>query len=303
MIGRNDVCPCGSGKKFKKCCIHKTGANGPRFHSDEAKRYFDKYGILLKTPKQIEGIRKACALSGKILDDLVKMSKEGVTTNTLDAYAHKATVDAGGTPAPLGYGDPPFPKSICTSLNEVICHGIPNDQPLKNGDIMNIDYSCVLDGYYGDCSRMVMIGDASPERKNVLETAYDCLMDSIAICKPGLPLYAIGDAIEERAAKTGCSVVYQFVGHGVGIHFHEEPQVYHHKNDNKTPLAAGMTFTIEPMINAGVREGTLDRSNHWEARTVDGKASAQWEHTILITNEGYEILTPTPDGKIPPCYI
>ncbi|GAB4186620.1 MAG: hypothetical protein Tsb0015_04600 [Simkaniaceae bacterium] len=219
------------------------------------------------------------------------MAKEGVTTNELDAYARKLHEDAGATPACLGYGDPPFPKSICTSLNEVICHGIPDDRPLQNGDILNIDVASILNGYYGDCSAMVMIGQVSEEKKKVVDVSYESLMQAIAILKPGIALCEIGKVIEDYARSQGCSVVNQFVGHGVGVSFHEAPQVPHHYNRMQIPLAEGMTFTIEPMINAGAREGEIDPEDKWTVRTLDGKPSAQWEHTVLITAAGHEILT------------
>lgn len=288
MISRNDPCWCGSGNKWKKCHFPQIGTPGGNLL---AQQYLKKYGILLKTKEQIAGIRRACRLAAEILDKTSKMAKEGVTTNALNAYSHQLHLDAGAIPAPLGYGYPPFPKSICTSLNDVICHGIPDDVPLKEGDIMNIDVSCILDGFYGDCSQMVAIGKINEERKRVMEASYECLMQSIAILKPGVMIYEIGDAIEECAARHHCSVVHQFVGHGVGLQFHEPPQVPHHRNNLKIPLAPGMTFTIEPMINAGVAEGHIDERDQWTARTVDGKPSAQWEHTLLITDEGYEILT------------
>ncbi|MDR3624851.1 MAG: methionyl aminopeptidase [Chlamydiales bacterium] len=284
---RNDPCWCGSGQKWKKCHYPETVNKNPK---DLAQYYFEKYKIILKTKGQIEGIRRACKLASLILDKTCSMAKAGITTNELNAFAHKLHKDAGAIPAPLHYGHPPFPKSICTSLNEVICHGIPNDIPLKEGDILNIDVSPILHGFYGDCSRMVMVGDVSAEKQLVTEVSYECLMRSIAILKPGVLLSAIGDIIEPYANSRNCSVVNQFVGHGVGVHFHEEPQVAHNKNKLDIPLAAGMTFTIEPMINAGVREHTLD-SNQWTARTRDKRASAQWEHTVLITEDGHEILT------------
>lgn len=253
--------------------------------------YRKKYGIILKTPEQIDGIRKACQLTADILDEVCAMAKAGVTTNQLNDYVHQRTIKAGAKPATLGYGSPPYPKSICTSLNEVICHGIPNDTPLKEGDIMNIDSTCILNGYYGDASRMVMIGKVDEEKKRVVDVSYQCLMRAIAILKPGLPICEIGKAIEEYAALHGCSVVNQFVAHGVGIDFHEPPQIPHHYNAIAIPLAAGMTFTIEPMINAGARGAVIDPKDKWTARTVDGKPSAQWEHTVLITPTGHEILT------------
>lgn len=254
-------------------------------------QYLKKYHIILKTPEQIQGIRESSHLASKILDEVCKMAKAGVTTLELNDYAHKLTLENKAIPASLHYGSPPFPKSICTSLNEVICHGIPDNTPLKEGDIVNIDYACILNGYYGDCSRMVCIGEVSEEKQKVVDVAYECLMRSIAILKPGIPVSAIGEAIESYAHSKGCSVVNQFVGHGVGLHYHEGPQIPHYRNSISIPLVPGMTFTIEPMINAGVREGYIDSLDKWTARTKDGKPSAQWEHTILITEEGHELLT------------
>ncbi len=288
MISRNDPCYCGSGKKWKKC--HYPTVPSPEISSD-AEYYLSKYEVILKTPEQIEKIRTACLLSRDICNELVKASKVGATTNELNDLSDKLHKDAGAIPAALHYGQPPFPKGICTSLNEVICHGIPNDKPLKEGDIMNIDVASILDGYYGDTSQMVVIGKTSVPRQKVVDVAYESLMRSISILRPGLPICEIGRTIEEYASKEGCSVVYQFVGHGVGLHFHEAPQVCHHMNNDPMPLAAGMTFTIEPMINAGKREAVIDQKNKWEARTIDGQPSAQWEHTVLITETGHEILT------------
>ncbi|MCB1084786.1 MAG: methionyl aminopeptidase, partial [Chlamydiia bacterium] len=215
----------------------------------------------------------------------------GVTTQELDAISMELHREAGATPAPLGYGSPPFPKSICTSLNEVICHGIPDNRPLEEGDILNIDVTAIVDGFYGDNSAMVTIGKISEEKRHVVDVSYECLMRSIKILKPGVLLSEIGKEIEDYATAEGCSVVNQFVAHGVGLNFHEAPQIPHHYNSLDIPLAKGMTFTIEPMINAGVRTAVIDLSDHWTARTADGKPSAQWEHTLAITDDGYEILT------------
>lgn len=289
MFNRNDPCFCGSGKKWKKCHAPELPSSTSDLLST---RYLKSYGILLKTPSQIEGIRKACHLAAHILDETCKRAVAGVTTLELNDFAHKMHLDAKAIPAPLGYGEPPFPKSICTSLNDVICHGIPDNRPLQEGDILNIDVTCILDGFYGDCSRMVAIGKISEEKQRVIDTSYECLMEAIAILKPGVPVYEIGNAIENYAKDQGCSVVNQFVGHGVGVGFHEPPQIPHHYNTVKIPLAEGMTFTIEPMINAGVRSGYIDLTDQWTARTNDGKPSAQWEHTLLITKTGCEILTP-----------
>ncbi len=285
MIDRNDPCFCGSGKKWKKC--HYPDAGGDTL----AKTYLKQFKIVLKNPEQIAGIKKACKLTANILDELCRYAKAGITTNQLDALCAKLTAEAGAIAAPLHYGSPPYPKSICTSLNDVVCHGIPNDIPLREGDICNIDVSCILDGFYGDCSRMVVIGKTTADRQLVVEVSKMCLDEAIKILKPGALLSDIGAIIEKIATANTCSVVHQFVGHGVGIKFHEPPQIPHYRNDIHLPLAAGMTFTIEPMINAGVPEAALDPKNQWEARTKDGKPSAQWEHTLLITAQGYEILT------------
>lgn len=289
-ITRNDPCWCGSGKKWKKC--HYPHKSDPK--DSLTNEYMSKYGIVLKTPSQILGIKEACKLAAKILDETGKMAKAGVTTNELDAFAYALHKEVNAVPAPLGYGSPPFPKSICTSLNEEICHGIPNDKPLVTGDIVNIDVSCILGGYFGDCSKMVMIGEVSPEKKALVEATHSCLIKAIDILEPGVPLNEIGKVISDYAESLGYSVVDQFVGHGVGLAFHEAPQVPHHRNNEDIPLAPGMTFTIEPMINAGVRGCIIDKENHWTAYTKDGKPSAQWEHTVLITEEGHEILTEPP---------
>jgi methionyl aminopeptidase len=286
MIQRNDPCWCNSGLKWKKCHYPRTNPA-----STLAQQYLEDYGIILKTPEQIAKVRKACIVTAQILSALCKAAKAGVTTNDLDRLSIRLHKEANAIPADLGYGTPPYPKTICTSLNEVICHGIPDDRPLQEGDIVNIDVSAIVDGFFGDCSRMVMIGNISEEKKRVVEVSHECLRRSIAVCKPGSLLYHIGDAIEDYARAHKCSVVNQFVGHGIGIAFHEPPEVPHHRNQIKIPLAPGMIFTIEPMINAGVREGYIDPVDQWTVRTKDGKPSAQWEHTILITDTGHEILT------------
>jgi methionyl aminopeptidase len=294
MIGRNDKCWCGSGKKWKKCHYPKDGPVASSSFSFEKLRsqYLRQWGILLKTEEQIAGIRQAGHLAAKILDATCNMAKEGVTTQELNDFAHRLHIEAGAIPAPLHYGEPPYPKSICTSLNEVICHGIPDDTPLKSGDIVNIDVTCILHGFYGDCSRMCTIGDVGEEKRHVCEVSYQCLMGAIKILKPGMPLSSIGDAIQDIADREYCSVVNQFVGHGVGVDFHEPPQIPHYRNNIGIPLVPGMTFTIEPMINAGVPDAVIDPIDQWTARTKDSKPSAQWEHTLLITDTGYEILTP-----------
>ncbi|MCH9632172.1 MAG: Methionine aminopeptidase [Chlamydiae bacterium] len=287
MYGRNDPCWCGSKKKWKKCHYPKAP---PLSTNQLATEYYKKYQIRLKTPEEITKIRAACKLTKSILNKTCAMAKAGVTTKELDDYANKLMIEAGGIPATLNYGNPPYPASSCISLNEVICHGIPSERKFIEGDIANIDISVILDGCFGDCSAMVVIGETTKERQLVVDVAYESLMKSISILKPGVLLSQIGDVITDYATSKGCSVVYQFVGHGVGLAFHEPPQVLHSRNNIHIPLTAGMTFTIEPMINAGKPEGTI-QDDGWTALTVDGKASAQWEHTILITEDGHEILT------------
>ncbi len=286
MITRNDPCWCGSGQKWKKCHYPRLPNGG-----DLARQYLRTWGILLKTPEQIGKIRTACQVTARILDQICQAAQEGVTTLELDELSRKLHKEANATPAPLGYGSPPYPKTICTSLNEVICHGIPDKRPLQKGDIVNIDVSCIVDGFFGDCSRMVMIGDVTEEKKKVVEISLQCLNRSINVCKPGNEVWQIAEEIEQHARAHHCSVVNQLVGHGVGIAFHEPPEIPHHYNDLRIPFAPGMIFTIEPMINAGVRDGVLDPKDGWTVRTKDGKPSAQWEHTILITENGHEILT------------
>lgn len=288
MISRNDPCWCGSNLKWKKCHYPHPA---PTDFATLAKQYRERYKILLKTPEQIAKIRKACQVTAKILDTLCRAAQAGVTTLELDELSHKLHKEAGATPAPFNYGNPPYPKSICTSLNEVICHGIPDERPLQEGDIMNIDVSSIVDGAFGDSSRMILIGNVSEEKKRVVDVSRECLKRAIAVCKPGAEIRDIGKAIEDYASTQNCSVVNQFVGHGVGLEFHESPEIPHHYNNIRIPMAPGMTFTIEPMINAGVREGIVDSKDGWTVRTKDGKPSAQWEHTLLITERGCEILT------------
>lgn len=286
MIERNDPCWCGSGKKWKKCHYPDLSTSNPL-----SKEYLRRYGIVLKTPEQIAKIRRACRVTAQILDALCLAAKKGVTTNELDLLSRRLHQEAGAIPADLGYGDPPYPKTICTSLNEVICHGIPDDRPLQEGDIMNIDVSSIVDDHFGDCSRMVCIGKIAEEKQRVVTVSHECLERAMAVCKPGVPIWHIGKAIEEYAATQKCSVVNQYVGHGIGVAFHEPPEIPHHYNKLDILLVPGMTFTIEPMINGGVREGLIDPIDLWTVRTKDGRPSAQWEHTLLITETGYEVLT------------
>ncbi len=247
--------------------------------------------IILKTPDQIEGIRRSSKLAGQTLKYIAEFVKPGVSTEFLNQKIDAFIREHGAIPATLGYSG--YPKSCCISLNEVVCHGIPSESEiLKNGDIMNIDVTTILNGYYGDTSKMFTVGNASPEAFDLIDVTKHCLDLGIQQVRPGNQFGNIGYAISKYAKAQGYSVVYEYCGHGVGIQFHEEPQVDHTSRRNTGPLMKpGMTFTIEPMINQG-RPGTVvDKHDKWTARTVDKKLSAQFEHTILVTENGFEVLS------------
>ena len=293
-LSRNSPCWCGSGKKFKKCHLGKEQILSPIKHE---KPKFSEKLIYIKTEEQIEGIRKSSQLTKKLLDMVEDRISEGVTTNEIDQWVHSETLANGAIPAPLNYGHGsgrrrmPFPKSICTSPNNVICHGIPNNQVLNNGDIINVDITSILDGYYGDASRMFIIGDVPEETKKLVEVTRECLKLGIEQVFPSKRLGDIGHVIQNHAEKNGFSVVRDFAGHGVGIEFHEAPQVLHYGQPGKGEmLRENMIFTIEPMINMGSYECKI-LGDGWTAVTADGSLSAQWEHTLLVTNSGAEILT------------
>lgn len=248
--------------------------------------------ILIKTEEQIEGIRKSCELAADALSFIEPHVMPGATTQDLNDLIENFIRDHGAIPAPLGYLG--YPKAVCTSLNEVICHGIPNSSVLKDGDIINIDVTTILNGYFGDTSRMYTVGTVSPEAQCLIAVAQDCLAIGIAQVKPGKSFGDIGKAITEYAQKRGYSVVHQFCGHGCGIQFHEEPQILHRhtaREYDHRKMQPGMTFTIEPMINQGLAEAVIDKRDKWTARTIDGKLSAQFEHTVLVTEGGVEVLT------------
>ncbi len=247
--------------------------------------------IIIKTPEQIEGIRKSSKLAGQALEYIAEFVKPGVSTEFLNQKIESFIREHGAIPATLGYGG--YPKSCCISLNEVVCHGIPSESEiLREGDILNIDVTTILNGYYGDTSRMFTVGEVSPEALDLIEVTRHCLDLGIQQVRPGNQFGNIGHAISKYAKSQGYSVVYEFCGHGVGVHFHEEPQVDHTSRRNTGPvMKPGMTFTIEPMINQG-RPGTVvDKTDKWTARTVDKKLSAQFEHTILVTETGFEVLS------------
>tara|TARA_Y100000034_G_scaffold117125_1_gene156259 strand:- start:955 stop:1713 length:759 start_codon:yes stop_codon:yes gene_type:complete len=249
--------------------------------------------IIIKTAEQIEGIRKSCVLAADTLQMLDAEIKEGITTEKINELVDTYIRDHGAIPAPLNYMG--YPKSVCTSINEVVCHGIPDQTVLKTGDVVNVDVTTILDGYFGDTCKMFPVGEISQDAHELLDVTQGCLAKGIGQVEPGKAFGMIGHAINLYASRQGYSVVYQFCGHGVGLQFHEEPHVNHHvareDPDYLTEMQEGMIFTIEPMINQGLAEAVIDNTDKWTARTVDGKLSAQYEHTILVTSNGSEILT------------
>lgn len=246
--------------------------------------------IKIKNSTQINGIRESCHLAAKTLQYISPFVKAGITTRHLDNLIHDYILKHGAKPAPLNYKG--FPKSSCISINEVVCHGIPSLQKLKDGDILNIDITTILNSYFGDTSKMFTVGKITPEAQKLIEVTQKCLDLGIEECYPGNKLGNIGHVIFEYATNNGYGVVYEFCGHGVGLKFHEEPEVSFVSEQNTGPvLKPGMIFTIEPMINEGKARCIIDKKDGWTARTIDGKLSAQFEHTILITDTGCEVLT------------
>jgi methionyl aminopeptidase len=261
--------------------------------------------ITIKTGDDIEGMRVAGRLGAEVLDYITPFVKPGVTTGELDRLCHDYMVNVQGTiPAPLNYAPPghaPYPRSICTSVNHQVCHGVPGDRVLKNGDIVNLDITVIKDGWHGDTSRMFLVGETSIQARRLVQVTYECMWIGISRVRPGAHLGDIGHAIQRYAETHGYSVVREFCGHGIGRAFHEEPQVLHYgKAGTGVVLEPGMTFTIEPMINAG-RSEIRQLADGWTIVTKDHSLSAQWEHTILVTPTGYEVLTlsagspPVPD--------
>ena len=251
--------------------------------------------ISIKTPQEIEKMRIAGRLAGEVLDYIAPFVKVGVATDELDKLCHDYMVNVQGCiPAPLNYaphGHTPYPKSICTSINHQVCHGVPSDKKLKNGDIVNLDITTIKDGYHGDTSRMFYVGEPSIQAKRLCETTYQAMWRGIRTVRAGAHLGDIGQAIQTFVEGMGYSVVREFCGHGIGSKFHEEPQVLHYGKAGTGPkLEAGMIFTIEPMVNAG-KAGIKQLGDGWTVVTKDHSLSAQWEHTILVTETGFEVLT------------
>ncbi|MES2354868.1 MAG: type I methionyl aminopeptidase [Pseudomonadota bacterium] len=258
--------------------------------------------VNLKSPQDIEKMRIAGRLASEVLDFITPHVKPGITTGELDKLCHDYMVNEQGTvPAPLNYTPPghsPYPKSVCTSVNHQVCHGIPGDKVLKAGDIVNIDVTVIKEGYHGDTSRMFYVGDPSIQAKRLCQITYEAMWRGISKVKPGAFLGDVGNTIQIFAEENGYSVVREFCGHGIGKKFHEEPQVLHYgRAGTGVKLAPGMIFTIEPMINAGRRE-IRSLADGWTIVTRDHSLSAQWEHTILVTESGFEVLT-TSSGTPP----
>ena len=260
--------------------------------------------IHIKTAHEIEKMRVAGRLAAEVLDYIAPHIRSGVTTGELDRLCHHYMVEVQGTiPAPLNYAPPgykPFPNSICTSVNHQVCHGVPGDRVLKNGDILNIDITVIKDGYHGDTSRMFYVGEPNIQARRLCEVTHECMWHGIQAVRPEGFLGDIGAVIQQHAEGRGYSVVREFCGHGIGRKFHEEPQVLHYgRTGTGLRLQPGMVFTIEPMINAG-RPAIRELADGWTIVTKDHSLSAQWEHTVLVTESGREVLTLSPDGPPPP---
>lgn len=286
-IGRNDPCWCGSGKKYKAC----HAAFDDKLAELKRQGKVIPPHKLIKTPEQLEGIRRAGKLNTAILDMVAEKIHAGMSTDDINTLVHNYTVEHGGIPAPLGYCG--FPKSVCTSVNDVICHGIPDpNEILKDGDIINVDVTTILDGYYADASRMFLIGEVSDEAKRLVEVTKESVDLGLAAVKPWGNLGDIGEAVSKHIYANGYTVLHDIGGHGVGNDFHEDPYVCHiGKKGTGMVLVPGMVFTIEPMVNEGEEDFFQDEENGWTIYTEDGSLSAQWEYTVAITEDGVEVIT------------
>lgn len=286
-LGRNDKCWCGSGKKYKAC--HMSFDN--RIKDFQNRGYEVPNHRMIKTPEQIAGIREAGRINTMVLDYISPYIKEGANTEELDRMIEEYTRKIGGIPACLGYQG--YPKSVCISVDDVVCHGIPNkNHILKSGDIVNVDCTTIYNGYYGDASRMFCIGEVSEEKKKLVEVTKECLDLAVAATKPWGTLGDMAYACNKHATEHGYSVVREIGGHGCGVGFHEELWVGHiGQPDTGMLLVPGMTFTIEPMVNMGKPDVYQDADDGWTIYTEDGLPSAQWEYTILVTEDGTEILS------------
>ena len=287
-IGRNDPCWCGSMKKYKNC--HQSFDE--KIEELRSQGHIVPDHSLIKTPEQIAGIKESAKINIAVLDEVASKIKEGMTTEEIDKIVYDTTTKMGGIPAPLNYEG--FPKSVCTSINEEVCHGIPSPKVvLKDGDIINVDVSTIYNGYFSDSSRMFCIGEVSENAVNLVKVAKECVELGLAEVKPWGFLGDIAQAISDHAHKNGYTIVREIGGHGIGLEFHEDPWVgYVGKRGTDMMLAPGMVFTIEPMVNEGKHNVRMDENGQdWIVVTSDGKLSAQWEITVAVTEDGYEVLT------------
>lgn len=286
-LDRNDRCWCGSGRKYKSC--HEAFDDKVLRYQMEGHMIPDR--DMLKSKEQIEGIRESSKINIAVLDYVASHIREGMTTEEIDRMVYEETTRLGGIPAPLHFDG--YPKSVCTSINEQVCHGIPSeDVVLKSEDIVNVDVSTVYKGYFSDSSRMFCIGSVTEEAARLVRVAKECMEKGIGQVKPWNFLGDMAEAVHSHALKNGCSVVRDIGGHGIGLEFHEDPFVsYVTRKGTEMLMVPGMVFTIEPMVNLGTCEIFIDDGNGWTAYTDDGKLSAQWEVTVAVTEDGCEILT------------
>ena len=286
-LGRNDVCWCGSGKKYKKCHIDFD----EKIKEIEGQGHIVPDHTIIKTPQQIEKIKESAQINVAVLDYVAKHIRAGISTEEINEWVHNLTIEMGGIPATLDYEG--FPKSVCTSINNEVCHGIPSkDIILKDGDIINVDCSTELNGYFSDSSRMFCIGNVSDENRKLVEVAKQSLEEGLKAVKPWGFLGDMGQAVNDYVKSNGYSVVREVGGHGIGLEFHEEPWVsYVTTKGTEMLMVPGMIFTIEPMINMGKADVFVDEENGWTIYTKDGSVSAQWEIQVLVTDDGYEIIS------------
>lgn len=286
-LGRNDHCWCGSGRKYKTCHM----AFDEKLWAYELQGHMTPTHDMIKTKEQIEGIRESSKINIAVLDYISERIQIGMSTEEIDRMVYEETTRMGGVPASLGYDG--FPKSVCTSLNNQVCHGIPSEKViLKDGDIVNVDASTIYRGYFSDSSRMFLLGNVAPETRTLVETARKCIDIGLEQVKPWNFLGDMAEAINSFAKENGYSIVREIGGHGVGLEFHEEPFVsYVTRKGTEMLMAPGMVFTIEPMVNMGKADIYIDDNDGWTVYTEDGLSSAQWEVTVAVTEEGYEVLT------------
>ncbi len=286
-IGRNDKCWCGSGRKYKQC--HQVFDD--KIAQIAAQGHPVPTRVMIKNADQIAGIKQSAKINIAVLDYVAEHIHEGISTEEIDQMVYDVTTKMGGMPAPLNYQG--YPKSVCTSVNDQVCHGIPaNDVILQTGDIINVDASTILNGYFSDSSRMFCIGEVSPEKKRLVEVTRECVELGYQEVKPWGFLGDMGQAIHDHAFKNGYTVVREIGGHGVGIEFHEDPWVsYNSRRGEEMLMVPGMIFTIEPMVNMGRADIYVDETNDWTVYTEDRKPSAQWEIMVLVTENGAEILS------------